>query len=86
MEISPYLIGVLSILIGAGWWIWDGWFRRIPLTDFGVEAVQRVLKWESDSFREMVWARGWMTSHEWIKLNKQQIRAISEELKRRGLE
>lgn len=86
MPLFLSLVGLASLLLGAVWWIWDGWFRRVALADFGVEAVQRVLKWEGDAFREKVWARGWMTRREWIKLNKQQIAAISAELKRRGLE
>lgn len=76
----------LSLLAIAGVWIWNGWFRKIPLADFGIERVQRVLRFAAPEYREKIWKRGWMTSDEWTALNKVQIAQINAELKRRGLE
>jgi hypothetical protein len=76
----------LSLLAVAGAQIWNGWFRKIPLADFGIERVQRVLRFADPDYRETIWKRGWMTSHEWTVLNKVQIAQINAELKRRGLE
>lgn len=76
----------LSLLVVAGMWVWNGWFRKIPLAEFGIERVQRVLRFEHPDYRDTVWKRGWMTSHEWTALNKKQIDEINAEMKRRGLE
>lgn len=86
MSLPLLLIGLITLLAGAGWWAWNRWFRRVPLNEFGIERVQRVLRFEHPDFRDAVWKRGWMTSHEWAALNKKQIDQISAELKRRGLE
>lgn len=80
------LFTVLLPILAAAIWFWNGWLRRIPLAEFGVENVQRVLRFELPDYRDAVWKRGWMTSHEWIVLNKRQITEMSAELKRRGLE
>lgn len=64
---------------------WNNYIRRVPLAEFDIDAVQRVLKYESESYRDMIWQRGWMTSHEWISINKRQIAAIEAEMRRRGI-
>ena len=61
------------------------YFRIFPLFYFGIENVQRVEKRESDEWRERVFARGGMTSNEWIRINTLQLEAISAELRRRNL-
>jgi len=76
-------------LLFLGFWFWEFWdsrVRRFPLSYFGIESVQRVLRWETEDQREAIWRRGWMTSHEWISINVRQQIAIEDELKRRGVD
>lgn len=75
---------IVTGLIGAVWY-WNERVRRVPLEEFGLEDVNRVLRWEPDSKRREILARGWMTSHEWTELNRRQIDAINLELKRRSV-
>lgn len=65
-------------------WFWNERVRRVPLEEFGLDNVNRVLRFESDSRRKEILVRGWMTSYEWTELNKRQMQAIEAELKRRG--
>lgn len=84
---SAFLLVALAVaLAGACRMVWESRFRKVPLAEFGIESVQRVLRFEHQDYRETVWKRGWMTSHEWTVLNKKQIAEISAEIKRRGLE
>lgn len=78
-------IVVLSVLGISCWWLWDD-FRKVPLKEFDIEAVQRILSFENSDYRIAVWKRGWMTRNEWRNLNKKQIVDIAAELKRRGVE
>lgn len=73
---------IITGLIAAIWY-WDERVRRVPLEDFGMDAVMRVLSWEPDDRRQQILRRGWMTSHEWISMNQRQAEAINAELKRR---
>ncbi|EQB97676.1 hypothetical protein B738_29666, partial [Photorhabdus temperata subsp. temperata M1021] len=43
---------------------------------FGIENVQRVAKWENPEWRERVFARGGMTSREWLDVNIRQQKAL----------
>lgn len=52
--------------------------RRIPLNDYGIENVERVLKLESDEYRAQVLQRGWMTNKEWNKLQKKHEAALNQ--------
>ncbi|WP_036836370.1 hypothetical protein [Photorhabdus temperata] len=52
---------------------------------FGIENVQRVAKWENPEWRERVFARGGMTSREWLDVNIRQQKALEEEIRRRRL-
>lgn len=65
--------------------VWDRYFRIFPLSYFGIENVQRIAKWESPEWRERIFSRGGMTSHEWLRVNKRQLKAIDDELRRRNL-
>lgn len=81
-----YLSLVIAVVLAlGGWWIWDD-FRKVPLKEFGIEAMQRMLSFEPAEYRIAVWKRGWMTRNEWRSLNKKQIVEITAELKRRGIE
>jgi len=83
-ESAAILSGIVTCLMGVVWY-WNERVRRVPLDEFGLEAVNRVLRFEPDSKRREILARGWMTSHEWTELNRRQIDAINLELKRRGM-
>ncbi|HSI44088.1 MAG TPA: hypothetical protein VK949_07060 [Methylotenera sp.] len=61
---------IIVILISVILWGWSTVLRRIPLNDYGMENVERVLKLESDEYRTQVLQRGWMTNKEWNKLQK----------------
>ncbi len=78
-------IGVLAVFGLGGWWLWDD-FRKVPLKEFGIVTMQRILSFENSDYRIAVWKRGWMTRYEWRSLNKKQIVEITAELKRRGVE
>lgn len=82
---SAALWAILGIAI-AGIWYWNERFRRVPLAEFGMEAVERVLKWEPEARRKMILERGWLTSHEWMTMNRRQLAAIAAEMKRRGIQ
>jgi len=79
------MIGAFAIAaLSAGWWWWED-RRHVPLAEFGMETVQRVLKFESDQRREEIWERGWLTRAEWRAINKRQLSAMDAELRRRGV-
>ncbi len=79
---------ILAALVSAalvGWWHWENHVKRRPLEEFGIEEVHRVLRFESESTRQQILGRGWMTRDQWIDINKRQSKAITAELRRRGL-
>lgn len=78
--ITIFIIAPAIVLI-----IWERYFRIFPLSYFGIENVQRIAKWENEEWRERVFSRGGMTSYEWFQVNKKQLKAIDDELRRRGL-
>ena len=79
---------VLAIIVTGvltGIWYWNERVRRVPLEEFGLEAVNRVLRWEADGRRAAILSRGWMTSYEWTEMNKRQLKTIEAEMDRRGV-
>lgn len=76
---------ILPFVIGVVWWAYDFFVKKVPIQQFGVENVQRIAKWESPEWRERVFSQG-LTHAEWVRINRRQIKAITDELKRRGLE
>ncbi|HGM5391991.1 hypothetical protein [Serratia ureilytica] len=78
-------LAVIIAAIPVTYIIWDRYFRIFPLSYFGIENVQRIAKWESPEWRERIFSRGGMTSHEWLQVNKRQLKAIDDELRRRKL-
>jgi len=81
-----YIIGIIVITILAGYWLWIDRFEKRPLASFGIENVQRVMRFETHDCREAIWKRGWMTSREWIKLLEKQSAAIDAELRKRDID
>lgn len=79
------LIALIIAAVPVAYLVWDRHFRIFPLSYFGIENVQRVAKWEGDEWRERVFARGGMTSREWLEVNTRQLEAIEAELHRRKL-
>ncbi|WP_273974733.1 MULTISPECIES: hypothetical protein [Serratia] len=78
-------LAVIIAAIPVAYIIWDRYFRIFPLSYFGIENVQRIAKWEGPEWRERIFSRGGMTSHEWLQVNKRQLKAIDAELRRRKL-
>jgi hypothetical protein len=90
--LSPIQLGqtaiVCFLLVGVVTFIWSYWcrhFERLPLREFGMESVHHVLKFEPNDVRATILNRGWMTSAEWVAINKRQAKAAKEELRRRGV-
>lgn len=79
------LIALIIAAVPVAWLVWDRHFRIFPLSCFGIENVQRVAKWESDEWRERVFARGGMTRKEWLTVITRQAEAFRDELRRRKL-
>lgn len=79
------LFVLVAIALGI-WWYWDAHVKKVPLAEFGMDSVQRVLKFEPSHVRSDILKRGWMTSAEWLAINKRQVKAIEAELRRRGAE
>jgi len=77
-------LAILVTAVIAGIWYWNERVRRVPLAEFGMDDVARVLKWEPEAVRRSILDRGWMTSQEWMNMNERQAHAIDEELRRRG--
>ncbi len=76
----------LALLVSAaivGWWHWHNHVKRINLDEFGMEAVHRVLKFESTTTCTTILERGWMTNAEWLAMNDRRVKAIEAELRRR---
>ena len=69
---------IIVILISVMLWGWSAALRRIPLIDFGIENVERVLKMESAEYRSRVLNRGWITNKEWARLQKKHQFALAE--------
>ena len=63
----PVIIVIVIILM---LWGWSTVLRRVPLIDFGMENVERILNEESEDYRNIVLKRGWITNKEWTKLQK----------------
>ena len=57
-----------------------------PLTRFGVQDVQRVLRFEPEDRRAAILQRGTLTRWQWQLMLWRQSQAIDAELKRRGEE
>lgn len=78
---------ILSGLVSAvfvGWWHWENHTKKIPLKEFGLGAVQRVLKFEPERIRNEILKRGWLTRAQWMDINTRQVKAIETELSRRA--
>lgn len=67
----------------AAIWFWNTHVRRVPLEDFGLDLVRRVLRFEPPTVRERILQRGWMTSGEWESMNRRQLAALEDDLRRR---
>ena len=79
----------LILLVGlsiAFWIIWGDYFEKMPLSYYGLDVVKKVITYEPVEYQEMVLKRGWITRREWMNLNEKQIKEITAELKRRGVE
>ncbi|HCA3439724.1 TPA: hypothetical protein MO340_004288 [Salmonella enterica subsp. salamae serovar 35:g,m,s,t:-] len=79
------LIALIIAAAPVAYLVWDRHFRIFPLSYFGIENVQRVAKWESDEWREKIFARGGMRRSEWQTVISCQAEAFREELRRRKL-
>lgn len=82
-------LAVLWTAVLAGLWKWRTWHlyrRRIPLSTFGREKVTDALRWETDARRQEVLERGWVTQIEWLQIHQRAVAAISDELRRRGVD
>lgn len=80
--IIDIIILVIACILGG--LLWFDRIRPVPLSDFGFENVQRVLRWESDDLREQIWARGWLTRSQWRQLLKRQQLRMDLEIARRS--
>lgn len=78
------LIALVIAAVPVAWLVWDRHFRVYPLSYFGIENVQRVAKWESNEWRERVFARGGITRNEWMSTITRQAEAFRDELRRRN--
>lgn len=67
---------IIVVVISVMLWGWSTVLRRIPLNDYGMDNVERVLKRESDEYRTRVLNRGWMTQKEWTQLLKKHPSAL----------
>jgi hypothetical protein len=72
----------LVIIICVMLWGWAAVLRRIPLQDFGMDNVERILNLESEQVRDRILQRGWMTNNEWAKLLRKHPSALQESAKR----
>ena len=75
---------IIVVIISIMLWGWSTALRRIPLTDYGIEKVERVLKMESDEYRIRILHRGWLTNKEWAKLQKKHQSVLAEYDKNEG--
>lgn len=83
MVLNGYQVLIVGLLLCVAWHIYDEWIVKVPLTDFGMASVERILKWERAEFRNQILKRGWMTRAQWQQLNRSQLKTIDDELKRR---
>ncbi|MCW1829845.1 hypothetical protein OLZ31_23680 [Enterobacter asburiae] len=79
------IIALIIAAVPVAWIVWNDNFRIFPLSTFGIENVQRIAKWESQEWRDRIYAKGGMTSREWLKVNMRQQAALEAEIRRRGL-
>ena len=68
--LTALLLGVGCLAVDFAYLIWDDHIRRIPLSEFGIEAVQRIGSLKPPEWRDRVWQRGWMTFAEWREVNR----------------
>ena len=78
------LLALIIAAVPVACVVWNENFRVFPLAYFGIENVQRVAKWESQEWRDRIFAQGGMTSREWLEVNTRQLEAIRDELRRRS--
>lgn len=76
------LAGLVSAAI-VGWWHWENHVKQVQLEEFGMEAVKRVLLYESEAVQASIRQRGSMTRAQWEQMNKALLEAIDKELARR---
>ena len=69
---------IIVVIVSVMLWGWSTALRRIPLRDYGMENVERVLKMESDEYRSRILHRGWITNKEWGKLQKKHQSVLAE--------
>lgn len=72
------MAGLISAAI-VGWWHWENNVKQVPLKEFGLEDVKRVLTFEPESVKNSVLKRGWMTRAQWVQMNKAQLVEIAKE-------
>lgn len=83
-EFAAAIAAGLTGLI-AGIWFWNLRMRRIPIAEFGLNDVHRVLRFEAPEYRNRVLLRGWMTRGEWQQVLQRQHAAIADEQRRQGV-
>jgi hypothetical protein len=76
-------LAILVTCVLAAVKYWNEYLRRIPIEEFGLDAVHRALRWESDYRRNEILSRGWMTSREWTLMIQRQLDDIDSQLDRR---
>ena len=80
-----FILAVLVSAVLVGWWHWENHAKKRPLQEFGMESVQRVLKFEPEHVQKEILNRGWLTRAEWLDMTGRQLKAIEAELRRRGI-
>jgi hypothetical protein len=84
IESIVVLVVVAALLTLALWW--HDSQKQKPLAEFGLDNVRRVLNKEHSERREEIFRRGTMSSAEWVAINRDQLKQIDAELKRRDIE
>lgn len=77
-----FLAGLISAAI-VGWWHWENNVKQVPLKEFGLDAVKRVLSFESEAVQKAILKRGSMSRAQWVQMNKTQLVEIAKEQDKR---
>lgn len=78
MNLQWVFLAVLTAAVAH--WVWDVFFRRIPLWKIGITEIIGTVKWLPDSQQQIIYARGWITKFEWFQIRQRLNRQIARDL------
>lgn len=78
MNVQWVFVAVMIAAVAR--WVWDVFYRHIPLWKIGIAEIIRVVQWLPDSQQQVIYARGWVTKFQWFQIQRRLKRQIARDL------